>query len=113
MSCPLGETGVGKMGETPPQEVSTNAAARRPSIGRARATTEVSISVAGRRPWRAASPPLIESKIDCGGTQEAPIRRCIEPQPDRRMSQLRSDHRAVSRPLSQLRLQAPAVEPDG
>src|SRR5487761_10096 len=130
MSCPLGETGVGKMGEmppNPPHELRRKAPATSPRIvsgRRPRGFTAQSLSEqeealaacafekAGAicHGTRGRRPNPIESKIDCGGSKEASICRYLEHEPCRRMPALRLANAPLPRPLPQLRLPAVALK---
>src|SRR5712692_1176857 len=129
MSWPLGDTGVGKMGEMPP---GASQAPRRKAAGmmarghsrvRKPALTAPSICTPqnlrfcgdpsigdGKRHPQCESPPLIESRIERGRIQAAPIRRHLQPIPRRRLPALRAAHAEVSGPVPQRRLQALALE---
>src|SRR5438270_6496522 len=119
MSCPFGDTGWGKMGLRPPESHAANVSmsAARPTIfisAFARCATRWKY-IGGRKSGRAAGSTAdrIESKIDCGRSQKASLRRRDQPEPVGRMSQVRTDHAALHRPVPQLWLQALALERDG
>src|SRR5438552_6439072 len=119
MSFPFGETGSGKMGLRSPrsQELRTKARPASPMVvisARAlRATRWKYIGGRNRTPAVPWTADPIESKIDCGRSPEASLRRPGQPQPVRRMPQLRAADGALRRPLPQLRLQALALHRDG
>src|SRR3989440_5320286 len=123
MSCPFGETGWGKMGLRPPEShaAKVTMSAARPTIfisAFARCATRwkyIGGRNRGRNRARAAASTAerIESKIDCGRSQKASLRRRDQPEPVGRMSQVRPDHAALHRPVPQLWLQALALERDG
>src|SRR5229473_5752399 len=116
MSWPLGDTGVGKMGEMPPgasQEPSNKAAGTMAS-GHNRvsdqAFTAASIStLGGATPW--ARFPLVDRiRTERGRIQAAPICGCLQPIPVRPMPALRAADSQVPGPLPERRLQAVAVQ---
>src|SRR6478736_10525176 len=113
MSCPLGETGVGKMGEIPPspsQELRRKAAATRPRIvsgNRPRCFTAQSLSEHEARDGRRKP---IESKTDSDGSEQASLCRCIQPEPCRGLPALRAEDGTLHRHVPQLRLQALALQ---
>src|SRR6266566_7542359 len=114
MSCPFGETGLGKIGCRPPTSHelrATASATRPPNVISARNTRVVTAQVY-RRP---DSQPVdrIESRGDCGRSPKASIRRRHESKSVRRLSAVRTADGALRRPLPELRLQALAVERRG
>src|SRR5581483_637302 len=120
MSWPLPDTGVGKIGESPPMPQALNATAprTRPIVQSSSLSTRTARKYptdagegeAGAR-LRAGHP--LESEPNRGQSQKASLRRRFEPEPGRGMSPLRPPDGPVHRPLPQLRLQALAVRDDG
>src|ERR671937_3080563 len=115
MFLPLGDTGVGKMGEMPPtsHELRKRARPARESVVRsARALLATSWKyIDARNPTRSCvltRPDRIQT--DCGRSPKAPLRRCVQSQPLGRVSALWACDRPFRRPLPKLRIQAVAVQ---
>src|SRR5258707_15754059 len=116
MFWPLGEPGVGKMGEIPPgasQEPSRNTPGTTAS-GHNRvsdqAFTAASISTPGDATPSARFPLVDRIRAERGGIQAAPICGHLQPIPCRRVPAVRAPDADVSRPVPERRLQAVAVQ---
>src|SRR5712691_5802227 len=116
MLAPLGETGSGKMGASPPapQPLNEIAAARSPSNHpRLLVVNRTPPKYIGGRLLDPATLQTLESEPERGQSQKASLCRRVQPISGSRLPALRSADRPVCRSLPQLRIQAVAVERDG
>src|SRR5437762_10201350 len=116
MYWPLGETGVGKIGDRPPMPhpLSEIAATRSPSNdSRLLVINRTDPKYIGGRLVDPATVQTLESETERGQSQKAPLCRCVQSISGSRLPALRHADRPFRRPLPQLRLQAVAVERDG
>src|SRR5438034_2227899 len=116
MFWPLGETGVGKIGDRPPmpQPLSEIAATRSPSNHtRLLVINRTAPKYIGGRLVDPATVQTLESGSERGQSQKASLCRRVQSISGSRLPALRHDDRPLRRSLPQLRLQAVAVQRAG
>src|SRR5690348_17208823 len=116
MSDPFGDTGSGKMGESPPmpQPLSEIAATRSPNNHtRLLVISRTAPKYIGGRLVNPAAFETLESESERGQSQKASLCRCVQRVTGRRLPALRSADRPFRRSLPQLRIQDLAFERDG
>src|SRR5438067_13169373 len=116
MSWPLGETGVGKIGDRPPmpQPLSEIAATRSPSNQtRLLVINRTAPKYIGGRLVDPATVETLESETERGQSQKASLCRRDQLVNGRRLPALRPANRPRPLPPPPLRIQAVAVQRDG
>src|SRR6266700_7895027 len=116
MFWPLGETGVGKIGDRPPmpQPLSEIAATRSPSNHtRLLVINRTAPKYIGGRLVDPATVQTLESESERGQSQKASLCRCVQSISGSRLPAVRHADCTFRRSLPQLRLQAAALERDG
>src|SRR5438094_9027646 len=116
MFWPLGETGVGKIGDRPPMPhpLSEIAATRSPSNDtRLLVINRTAPKYIGGRLVDPATVQTLESESERGQSQKASLCRRVQSISGSRLPALRHDDCPFRRSLPELRIQAVALERDG